>query len=95
MFGPYQVAITLFKKKKRKEQYIPFYILAIQQGTSHIQFAEVTDPAVTINARGLEGVRETQTILHTKWFCSMSDGEAPPSRYVRMTVQVAGSRQLA
>ena len=59
MFGPYQVAITLFKKKK-KEQYISFYILAIQQGTSHIQFAEVTDPAVTINARGFGGSGEAR-----------------------------------
>lgn len=30
MFAPYQVAITLFKKKK--EQYISVYILAIQRG---------------------------------------------------------------
>ena len=57
MFGLYQVAITLFKKK---EQYISFYILAIQQGTSHIQFAEVTDPAVNIDAHGFQGVGEAR-----------------------------------
>ena len=57
MFGPYQVAIILFKKK---EHYISFYILAIQQGTSHIQFAEVMNPAVTIDAHGFEGVGEAR-----------------------------------
>lgn len=65
MFGPYQVAITLgfFLKK---EQYISFYTLAIQQSTSHVRFAKVTDPAVTMGASGTqatvhaEGLRASQ-----------------------------------
>ena len=53
-FGPYQVAITLFKKKKKRTVH---FCLHSGNPTRHkaIQFAEVTDPAVTPNARGSEG----------------------------------------
>lgn len=44
MLGPYRGELHCLKKK---EQYVSFYIPAMQQGTSQVQFAEVTDPAVT------------------------------------------------
>lgn len=62
MFGPYQVAITSFKKKTSTFLSISWQSTKAQ-ATS---FAEVTDPAVTISARGAEGVGDTPTILHTK-----------------------------
>ena len=66
MFGPYQVAITLFKKKKKKKNSTFPSTFWQSNKAKAIQFAEVTDPAVTTNACGSEGVGETQTILHTK-----------------------------
>ena len=77
-FGPYQVAITLFKKKKKKNSTFlsTFWQSNKAQGdpvcwgdgsSSHPQCS------------WFRGVGETQTILHTKRFCSMSEGEETPS----------------
>lgn len=53
MFAPYQVAITLFKKKENSTFPSTFWQ---SNEAKAIQFAEVTDPAVTTNACGSEAV---------------------------------------
>lgn len=50
MFGLYQVAITLFKKKKKTKN--STFLSTSGNPTRHIQFAEVTDPAVTCEGAG-------------------------------------------
>ena len=70
-FGPYQVAITLFKKKK-KEQYVSVYILAIQQGTrrsSLLRWRIQQSPPMLVVLRGRGDTDHTsyKMILQHVW----------------------------